>query len=104
MAEDNRDAARQAFNAGVDMEMVTDSYATHMAELVQSGAVSLERLDDACRGILTAKFKLGLFEQPYTQPGLAEEALFTPATGRRAQNGRRVSLSCSKRGRLATLE
>lgn len=79
VAEDNRDAARQAFNAGVDMEMVTDSYATHMAELVQSGAISLDRLDDACRRILTAKFKMGLFEQPYTQPGLAEEVLFTPA-------------------------
>ncbi len=78
VAEDERDAARQGFNAGVDMEMVTSTYATHMAELVESGAVTMERLDDACRRILTAKFKLGLFEQPYTQPGLAEEVLFTP--------------------------
>jgi len=56
-------------NAGVDMVMVPDDYLgfiTFLTELVSEGKVSQERIDDAVRRILTIKFKLGLFENPYT--------------------------------------
>ena len=77
VAEDLRDAARIAYNAGVDMEMVTKTYITHLKTLVESGDVSRERIDDGCRRILGIKFRLGLFEHPYVEFGLAEKIQFT---------------------------
>ncbi len=71
-AEDKADAAYRAFTAGVDMEMslpgintVSMAYATSLTKLVQEGRVTKERLDDAVRRILEAKFKIGLFDNPY---------------------------------------
>lgn len=63
---DDREVARASALAGVDMEMVSTAYEQHLAELVESGRVSLELLDDAVRRILTVKHQLGLFERPYT--------------------------------------
>jgi beta-glucosidase len=58
-----------SINAGIDMVMVPYDYALFISTLksvVQSGLVSQERIDDAVRRILTQKFKLGLFENPFT--------------------------------------
>ncbi|HEU5332920.1 MAG TPA: carbohydrate binding domain-containing protein [Actinocrinis sp.] len=55
-------------NAGIDMVMVPDQYATFendLTDLVGKGLVTQARIDDAASRILTQKFKLGLFEQPY---------------------------------------
>jgi beta-glucosidase len=65
VAANEREAAQIAFDAGVDMEMVTECYAHHLADLVMEGIISMERLDDAVRRILTQKFQLGLFDHPY---------------------------------------
>ena len=57
-----------AINAGIDMVMVPDNYVDFIsmfAELVDEGKISQSRIDDAVRRILTIKFKLGLFENPY---------------------------------------
>ncbi|HSN09896.1 MAG TPA: beta-glucosidase BglX [Hanamia sp.] len=54
-----------ALNAGVDMDMVGEEYLRHAAQLVKEGKVSEKTIDDACRRILEAKYKLGLFEDPY---------------------------------------
>jgi beta-glucosidase len=70
-AEDKSDAAYRAFTAGVDMEMslpgnnVNMAYATSLTKLIQEGRVTKAQLDDAVRRILAAKFKIGLFENPY---------------------------------------
>ena len=70
-AEDRSDAAYRAFTAGVDMEMsipgntISSAYASSLTKLVQDGRVSKAQLDDAVRRILHAKFKAGLFENPY---------------------------------------
>ncbi|HEY0947555.1 MAG TPA: glycoside hydrolase family 3 N-terminal domain-containing protein [Opitutaceae bacterium] len=64
-ATDLRDAGRQAFLAGLDMDMESMSYGPHLAELVRSGAVPESRLDAAAGAILAAKIRLGLFEDPY---------------------------------------
>jgi len=66
IALDKSEAARKAMNAGVDMDMVSDSYHPHLADLVRSGKVSQTRLDEAVRHILRVKFALGLFEDPFT--------------------------------------
>ncbi len=64
-AEDGRDAARLAFNAGVDVSMVSGLYLEHLPGLVRGGEVSMARLDEAVRRLLTVKAALGLFDDPY---------------------------------------
>ena len=68
VAKDKKDAIRLAVNAGIDMSM--DPYSVDfcilLKELVQEGAVSQERIDDAVRRILRVKHRLGLFERPNT--------------------------------------
>ncbi len=63
-----------AINAGVDMNMVpydATRFVDTLTAAVAAGDVSLDRIDDAVRRILTVKFALGLFEQPYADPELA---------------------------------
>jgi beta-glucosidase len=64
-AADGRDAARIALMAGVDMSMKSGLYLEHIPSLVQSGAVPVERVDQAVRRVLMTKAALGLFENPY---------------------------------------
>lgn len=65
LAETPRDAARLCFLAGLDMCMGSGLYADHLADLVEAGEVSLERLDQAVLRVLGAKRALGLFDDPY---------------------------------------
>lgn len=65
LAVDERDAARLAFMAGVDMSMQSALYLKYLPELVTSGAVPLERLDQAVRRVLRVKTALGLFDDPF---------------------------------------
>ena len=58
------EAGVAAINAGLDMDMVTASCLL-LEEAVKDGRVSMETVDRACRNILEAKYKLGLFENPY---------------------------------------
>ena len=66
IARDKSVAAQKAINAGVDMDMVSDSYHENLADLVKHGKVPQTRLDDAVRDVLRVKFALGLFEDPFT--------------------------------------
>ncbi|MDQ2752629.1 MAG: beta-glucosidase BglX, partial [Bacteroidota bacterium] len=54
-----------ALNAGIDMDMVSEYFLDHAAELVKNGSVPMAQIDAACRRILEAKYKLGLFADPY---------------------------------------
>lgn len=65
-AKDIREAAKQAIDAGLDMDLNSNVYAAHMMDLIQSGEVSMETLDTAVRRILRVKYQCGLFEHPYT--------------------------------------
>jgi beta-glucosidase len=70
IADDEATAAQKSFLAGVDMDMESNVYLPHLAALVHSGRVPLERIDDAVRRILRVKAALGLFERPYVaDPG-----------------------------------
>ena len=62
---DRKEVARLAVNAGVDMDMMTFGFISHLEELVARGSVKESRIDDAVRNILRIKFLLGLFENPY---------------------------------------
>jgi len=70
VAKDIKEATKLAVMAGMDMCMVPydESFATNLSILVEEGEVPLERINDATRRILKVKFKLGLFEKPYTNP------------------------------------
>jgi beta-glucosidase len=65
LAADEAEAARNALNAGVDMEMVSRLYNKHGAQLLREGKVSMATIDEAVRRILRIKFRLGLFDKPY---------------------------------------
>jgi beta-glucosidase len=65
MANDNEDAGRLAAIAGCDMDMDSMTYARHLVNLVKLGAVDITLIDDAVKRILTVKFELGLFDDPY---------------------------------------
>ncbi len=71
-AADNRDAARKSIEAGVDLDMMSFGFASHLKELVESGEVSERTLDEAVRNVLKLKYWLGLFEHPYVD--LARQA------------------------------
>lgn len=63
-----------SINAGVDMDMCPNNYfnfMTTMKTAVEKGDMTEDRINDAVRRILRAKFKLGLFEKPYADPALA---------------------------------
>jgi len=54
-----------ALNAGVDMDMVGEGFLTTLEKSLEWGKVSQAHIDQACRRILEAKYKLGLFKDPY---------------------------------------
>ena len=65
-AFDEKDAAGKAINAGVEMEMASTSYFDNIKSLLAEKKITMKQIDDAVRNILSVKFRLGLFENPYT--------------------------------------
>jgi beta-glucosidase len=76
-AADRKDAAMLAFNAGVDMEMVTTSYNDYLKELIDQEKINGRFLDDAVRRILTVKYQLGLFKNSYVDENVNFDRLDT---------------------------
>ena len=68
LTENDKESAFEAAAAGVDMEMAGDAYDKHLAELVEEGRIKVKNIDTAVANILRAKFRLGLFEKPFTNP------------------------------------
>ena len=62
---DYHEVGVRALNAGLDMDMVAEAFLTQTKEGIEKGEVSMKTLDRACRRILEAKYKLGLFDDPY---------------------------------------
>lgn len=65
VAADMREAGRLAFNAGSDMDMMSDAYSEHLAADVKAGKVKMAAVNKSVRLILEAKYRRGLFEDPY---------------------------------------
>ncbi len=70
----------KALIAGVDMDMVSEAFMQHIPALLREGKVSEKRINEACRHLLKAKFKLGLFADPYRycNEQRARTEIFTP--------------------------
>ncbi|MEH2920293.1 beta-glucosidase BglX [Samsonia erythrinae] len=71
VASDPRDASRLAVKSGIGMSMSDEYFVRYLPELVKSGAVSMQEIDDACRQVLNVKYDMGLFDDPYRHLGPA---------------------------------
>jgi beta-glucosidase len=78
VAADFADAARQALAAGVDYDLSDGSVYRTLLDQVKQGKVPEWQIDRAVSRILTAKFRLGLFENPYVDPDYAERTTNSP--------------------------
>ena len=76
-----------ALTAGVDMDMVGEGFLTTLQKSLQEKKVTLQQIDIACRLVLEAKYKLGLFEDPYKycNEQRAQTDIFTPANRKAAR-------------------
>ncbi len=88
LTANDREAAFEAATAGVSMEMHGDAFEKHLVSLVEEGAVDIAIVDEAVAGILRAKFELGLFDDPYTDP----DALPPIANADALETARRAAL------------
>ena len=66
---DDGHAVQEAIDAGIDMEMASTLYSEHLPALLEAGTVQEQQIDTMVCNILKLKFKLGLFANPYTDPG-----------------------------------
>ena len=78
LAATKKDAARYAFIAGLEMDMMSHAYDRHLKELVEEGKVTMAQVDESVRRVLRVKFRLGLFERPYTPVTNEKDRFFRP--------------------------
>jgi len=78
---DLQEVSARSLTAGVDMDMVGEGFLTTLKKSLDEGRVSEADIDRACRRILEAKYKLGLFEDPfrYCDAGRADDVLLNAA-------------------------
>ena len=62
---DLQEVSARALKAGVDMDMVGEGYLTTLEKSLNEKKITMQEIDSACRRILEAKYKLGLFDDPY---------------------------------------
>lgn len=92
IANDGATAARKAFLAGVDMDMVSSLYHDHLQQLVSSRQVPMAAVDEAVRDVLRVKFALGLFDHPFVDEAAAPKALYHPENVALAQTAAERSI------------
>jgi beta-glucosidase len=78
VAKDRKEAGLKAFMAGVEMDMYDNIYLENFKQLVDEKKIPLSKIDDAVTRILRIKFRLGLFEEPYTTIVKEEERYLQP--------------------------
>jgi beta-glucosidase len=115
IAREAAEAARLALHAGVDVDLHSGTYLLHLPGLVRSGKVPEAELDAAVRRVLVAKYKLGLFDDPfrYGDRATAKRVTRSPqhlALARKAAResmvlleNRNGALPLQRRGRIAVL-
>ena len=98
---DFRTDAKLALKAGVDMDMVSELFLKFLPDLNTSGEIPDEMIDQSCRRILEAKYKLGLFDDPYRgcSDERASREILTPATRHAARDAAERSFVLLKNDR-----
>ena len=84
VSEDAAHSAALAFNAGLDVELPKDDCARQLAQALERGLISMAKIDEIVARLLTVKFRLGLFEHPYTDESAI--SLQSPATRQAARD------------------
>lgn len=94
VAADRETAGRLAIEAGIDIDMVSDIYAADLPTAVRAGRLEEATIDEAVRRVLRAKYRLGLFEDPYrySDEGRERERILTPEHRQAAREMARESL------------
>lgn len=77
-AKDRRDAALRGIKAGLNMDMSSYTYTEGVVGLIKDGLLTVAEIEELVRPILTIKFKMGLFENPYVDEGLLEKVVALP--------------------------
>ena len=103
-AESLDDAYEQSVNAGMDMHMHGPKFADAVIKGVKEGRILESRINEACDKILTAKFKLGLFENPFVDEKLQNEVVFNKIHQATALNTARKSITLLKNDGLLPLK
>jgi beta-glucosidase len=91
-ARDGRDAAQRAFLAGLNMDMASRTFPEHLPGLVRDGRITIAQIDEAVRPLLAVKFRLGLFDHPYSDEARAGAVLGAPEHRREARLAAQRSL------------
>ncbi|HSW02711.1 MAG TPA: glycoside hydrolase family 3 N-terminal domain-containing protein [Sedimentisphaerales bacterium] len=105
LAEDRRQAARLAVEAGVNIELPDPDCYPYLAELVRKGVLKERLIDELVAPMLAWKFKLGLFEDPYVDPAVAEQIVGCDAHRELALQAARETITLLKNdGGLAPLD
>jgi beta-glucosidase len=96
-----KEVSALALNAGIDMDMVGEGFLLYTKELIQEGKVSQQTVDAACRRVLEAKYKLGLFDDPfrYVSDERAKTEILTPANRKEAEKTAEQSMVLLKNDR-----
>lgn len=104
VAETFREASKLAVSAGLDMHMHGPKFFDHVVEGVQKGTIPTERVDQACRAILEAKFRLGLFENPMVDESEISSSIFTKEHQETALQQAREAMTLLKNDNLLPLK
>jgi len=72
VSHDAAESAALAFNAGLDVELPKDDCARHLAQAVERGLITMDKVDEIVARVLKEKFRLGLFERPYVDENKVE--------------------------------
>ena len=91
-AANNKEAFYQSIMAGMDMHMHGSEWQTAVVELVKEGRIPESRIDESVKRILTVKFRLGLFEHPYSDAKTRDRVITDPEHKRTALEASRNSI------------
>lgn len=104
VAEDFKEASYLSVNAGLDMHMHGPFFQEHIVEWVKEGRLAKARVEEACSKILEAKFRLGLFENPFVDLDKVDESVFTKAHQQTALESARKSMTLLKNNGILPLK
>ena len=104
LAADGAEAAALAVRAGVDIELPDPDCYPHLLELVRGGTLPESLIDARVRPMLEAKFRLGLFDDPYVDPAAAERIVRDPAHRELALEAARKTITLLKNDGALPLE
>jgi beta-glucosidase len=103
VAADGREAARQAVEAGVNIELPEPDCYTHLVALVREGSLAESRIDELVAPLLEHKFRLGLFEDPYVDAEDAQRVAADESHGDLALEAARKTITLLKNDGVAPL-